>query len=512
MNSSPILSLRSATKTYGTITVLQNLDIDIHPNEIIGIAGENGAGKSTTLKMIAGIIAPTSGTMELFGKPYEPQRYTDAVRSGVSMVFQEQALIPNLAIYENVFLSLEASFLKARHLIDRTRMIAYVQRHLEALGLGHIDARRNTSDYEFHDRQMVEIAKAFVLADFFKIDHPIILLDEPTAAIGERETRILFDSIRRFRDRASFVLITHRLAEYIELCDRIYVFKDGQSVGQVSGEDISEANLHRMMVGRARDDEYYKEKRQQVINGSAKVTLSVADLRGQEVEGVSFDLRAGEILGLGGLVGCGKEQVAKAIAGYDPFPTGGEIKVHGEALPVNGRVSAAIARKVGFVPKERKTEGIIPFLPVDANISLASLPMVSKLSGFISRRKERDLARHYIEKLRIRCSGEGQLCQYLSGGNQQKVALAKWLARDVDILVLDNPTRGVDVGAKEEIYNLLRDLTEQGVSILLVSDDLLELIGMSNRIIVLRDGKVTFERTAPMHDKPSEQELVSHMV
>lgn len=508
----PIFRMRGAAKRFAGVTVIEGVDLDIYQNEIIGIAGENGAGKSTTLKMIAGIHQPSEGTMALFGKPYAPRRYTDAVRDGVSMVFQEQALVSNLRVYENFFLSHESKFKRAGGLVDSGRMIELSERHLRDLGLGHIDPRRVTGSYEFHDRQMIEIAKAFVLADFFQVEHPIVLLDEPTAAIGDKEVALLFDSIRRFRDRASFVLITHRLAEYVTLCDRLYVMKDGQLVAEMAKGDFATSRIHQAMVGRERDEEYYKEGTQREIVDDDPVVLSVERLSGGHVEDVSFELRQGEILGLGGLVGCGKEEVARAVVGFEPFPTGGSVRVKEKNLPVRGRGRTSIAANVGFVPKERKTEGMIPYLSVAANTSLAALSKVTALPGIISAGRETRLAREFINLLRIRTTGPRQLCQYLSGGNQQKVVMAKWLARGVDVLVLDNPTRGVDVGAKEEIYALMRELTGKGVSILLITDDLLELIGLSNRILIMRDGKMVAERPAPPEAKPTEQELVGFMV
>jgi ribose transport system ATP-binding protein len=507
----PIFSMRGGAKRFAGVTVIEGVDIDIFENEIIGIAGENGAGKSTTLKMIAGIHKPSEGQMTLFGRPYAPDRYTDAVRAGVSMVFQEQALVPNLRVYENFFLSHESKFSRGG-LVDSGRMIELAERHLRDLGLGHIDPRRVTGSYPFHDRQMIEIAKAFVLADFFEVAHPIVLLDEPTAAIGDKEVALLFDSIRRFRDRASFVLITHRLAEYVTLCDRLYVMKDGHLVSEMVKGDFEQPRIHQAMVGRARDEEYYKEGAQQRIGSETPVVLSAEGISGGNVRGVSFSLHRGEVLGLGGLVGCGKEDVARAVVGYEPFPTSGRVTVKGKPLPLRRRGKASIASDVGFVPKERKTEGIIPYLSVAANTSLASLKAVTWLPGFISSAKETRVARDYIGKLRVRTTGPRQLCQYLSGGNQQKVVMAKWLARGVDILVLDNPTRGVDVGAKEEIYALMRELAATGVAILLVTDDLLELIGLSNRILIMRDGVVVTERPAPPEAKPTEQELVGFMV
>ena len=508
----PILQMRGLTKRFAGVTVVEGVDIDIFPNEIVGIAGENGAGKSTTLKLAAGIYRPDEGKLTLSGEDYRPESYTDAVRAGISMVFQEQALVANLRVYENFFLSHESKFRKFGPIVDRARMIALAERHLKALGLSHIDPRRVTGSYAFHDRQMIEIAKAFVLAEYFEVAHPVVLLDEPTAAIGDAEVALLFDSIRRFRDRASFVLITHRLSEYITLCDRIYVMKDGRAVAEMGKDQFSQHRLHEAMVGRARDEEYYKENSQIAIKDGAPAVLSVEALGGEGVKGVSFDVRAGEILGIGGLVGCGKEEVARAVVGYEPFPAQGSVSVKGNALPARARGRAGIAANLGFVPKERKTEGIIPYLSVAANVSLAALPKVSGVPGIISSRKEWRLARDFIDRLRIRTTGPRQLCQFLSGGNQQKVVMAKWLAREVDLLVLDNPTRGVDVGAKEEIYVLMRELTAKGVAILLITDDLLELIGLSNRILIMRDGAVVAERPAPPTGKPTEQELVGFMV
>jgi ribose transport system ATP-binding protein len=508
----PIFQMRAAAKRFGGVTVIEDVDLDIFANEIVGIAGENGAGKSTTLKMIAGIYGPSEGSMALFGRAFAPARYTDAVRAGVSMVFQEQALVPNLRVYENFFLSHESRFSRAGGLVDAGRMIDLSERHLRKLGLGHIDPRKVTASYEFHDRQMIEIAKAFVLADFFEVEHPIVLLDEPTAAIGDKEVAVLFESIRRFRERASFVLITHRLSEYMTLCDRLYVMKDGRMVAEMAKGEFSTPRIHQAMVGRERDEEYYKEKRQRTVSDSDEIALSVDNLSGGHVKSVSFALRQGEILGIGGLVGCGKEEVARAVVGFEPFPTGGTVNIRGNRLPVRNRGKSCVAANVGFVPKERKVEGIIPYLSVAANMSLAALNKVTVLPGFISAVRESRLARDYIKLLHIRTTGPGQLCQYLSGGNQQKVVMAKWLAKSVNVLVLDNPTRGVDVGAKEEIYALMRDLTAKGVAILLVTDDLLELIGLSNRILIMRDGEVITERPAPPEAKPTEQELVSFMV
>ena len=356
-----------------------------------------------------------------------------------------------------------------------------------------------------------EIARAFILGEFFGIEQPVILLDEPTAAIGDKEVELLFEDVRRFTDHASFVLVTHRLSEYLDLCDRLYLLKDGRNVGEVQSEGTEESDLHKMMVGRVRDEKYYKEGRQTPPEDPFDIVLSVQDLNGAGLKNVTMALARGEILGVGGLIGSGKEDLVDAIVGSEPFATDGKVIVKGETLPVAGRLNKCIALGVGYVPKERKREGIIPFLSVATNITLVALDKCV-VFGVISPRRERKLAAAMIDKLQIKASSAHQLTNFLSGGNQQKVVIAKWLARQVDILILDNPTRGVDVGVKEEIYSLLRDLIDQGASVLLLSDDLLELIGLSNRILIMRGGEITSDTPAPPDDKPAEEELVKYML
>lgn len=505
----PLLSIKGLTKSYGDITILRGIDMQVGRNEIVGIAGENGAGKSTALKVLSGVVERTGGTMELYGQPYTPANYQEAVSRGVSMVFQEQALIGNLRIYENIYYGFEDRYRRFGALLDHGKMLRDARTNLERLGFGQVDASALTDDLPFHLRQMAEIARAFILAEIFGIAHPIILLDEPTAAIGEEEAHILFEAVRRLQEKASFVIVTHKLSEYIAICDRLYVLKDGELAGELSRDQMNEAEVHRLMVGRVRDQEFYHEDRQLLQVG--KPRLEVNGLNGRAIRNVSLRIGAGEVVGLGGLVGCGKEEVVRAIVGHNPFVQSGEVVLNGQTLPVKGRLRATHTLGLGYVPKERKTEGIVSYMSVAENVSLASLDRVSSIPGVISPKKEMSQARSFIQKLGIRTRGPSQSAVYLSGGNQQKLVLAKWLARDVSVLVLDNPTRGVDVGAKTEIYRTIRDLADSGVSVLLVTDDLLELIWLSNRIIVMRDGQITAELEAPAVAKPTEHDIVRYM-
>lgn len=506
----PVLRVDGISKSFGPIQVFSEITINVGRNEVVGLAGENGAGKSTILKAIAGVLTPNTGSMSLQGARYAPRSYSEAVESGVFMVFQEQALLPNMKVYENIFFTHEDRFRKTGLGMDVQRMKEQAQTKLKQLGLSHINAGSLTAELPFHERQMLEIGKAFILADIFGVEHPIILLDEPTAAIGENEVRLLFEAIARLRHMASFVIVTHKLSEYKELCDRIYILKDGALVGELDRSQIEEDRIHQLMVGRERNDEFYQEQRQRSEVGP--IRLSIQGLSGNGVRDLSFSIGQGEILGIGGLVGSGKEEVVRAIVGHEPFPLGGTVSKDKYMLPNKRRGPFANKVGIGYVPKERKSEGIVPLFSVAQNISLASLPLVSSFGKIISPRLEQQLASKFIKSLRIKTAGPDQEITRLSGGNQQKVVLARWLARNVDVLVLESPTRGVDVGAKEEIFSIIRDLTIRGVSILLVTDDLLELIGLSNRILVMREGRITVELPAPKGRKPTEQDVVKFMV
>jgi ribose transport system ATP-binding protein len=276
---------------------------------------------------------------------------------------------------------------------------------------------------------------------------------------------------------------------------------------------MNEERLHELMVGRVRSARYYREDRQRLAPEAAAPAVEVRDLSGRGVKDISFVLNRGEVLGIGGLLGCGKEDVGQAIAGAVPFPEGGEILVNGRALPVKRRIEAAMAAGLGYVPRERKVEGLVPYLPLRWNASLAMLTRLRRLGlPWIDRRRESEHVRNEMTRLRIKAADPMQLCVHLSGGNQQKVVLAKWLMRNPSVLVLQNPTRGIDVGTKEEIYGLIRDLSEAGVAILLISDDLPELIGVSSRVLLMREGRIVWECAAPADSKPAEDELIRHML
>ncbi|MFM0565258.1 sugar ABC transporter ATP-binding protein [Paraburkholderia sediminicola] len=509
------LIVDSVCKAYAGIPVLKSVSLHVEAGEILGIAGENGAGKSTTLKLLCGVVRPDSGTLTLHGKRYAPRGYDASVKAGISMVFQEQALVQNLAVYENIFLAHESAFKSAFGRIDRKGAIDAARKALVDLDLGHIDAKIRLGSLSFEDRQMVEIARAFALAALYQNESPIILLDEPSAAISEHGAESLFNRVNALRDRGSFVLVTHRLREYTEHCDRLYVLKDGENVAEVLKPEMTEQRLHELMVGRKRVASYYKEERQglQINDPLTEPILEVEGLSGDGVIDVSFSLRRGEVLGIGGLLGCGKEAIGRAIAGARPYPRHGSVRVAGRTLPDRNRGHASISAGVAYVPRERKTEGVVPYLSVRANMSLVALPKMRVFRlPLVPVAREKRVVRAEIERLRIKCASASQLCVHLSGGNQQKVVLARWLLANPNVLVMDNPTRGIDVGVKEQIYSLIRELANQGLAILIITDDLPELIGLSNRILVMREGRIVQERLADPDAKPTEDQLVAYMV
>lgn len=506
-----LLQVKDLSKSFPGVQALKKVNLTFSEGEIVGIAGENGAGKSTILKVLCGIYRPDGGEIFLKGKLYNPSNYYEAVTRGVSMVFQEQSLIPNLRVYENLFLSHEDRFMSRFKKIDRKKMINEAEKNLKFLKLDYIDPTKFITDYTFRERQMIEIARAFTFSSLFNIEMPLILLDEPTSGISDADRDILFNHIRELKNRASFIFISHRLYEYLALCDRVYIFKDGSNVGEVRPQQSTEKELHAMMVGRDRDLKYYKENLQKEDYDREDKVLEVVGLSGNGFRNITFSLAKHEILGIGGVLGCGKEELGRAVMGIDQYYSG-KIIVKGKNITSNS-LNKMINLGVGYVPKDRKIEGIIPFLSVRWNITLASLAKFCwGRFPILNIGKEKAAAEEYVKRLRIATPRLTTLCNYLSGGNQQKVVLAKWLSNEPDILVLDNLTRGIDVGVKEEIYFLVRQLVNEGHSMILITDDLLELIGLSNRIIIMKEGAITRERFAPPDQKPSEHELVSYMV
>jgi len=491
------------TMTFDTNTVLTDVSIRVSSGEIVGLIGENGAGKSTLMDIMCGVLTPTSGTVVVAGEQTDLASPVDAARRGVYRVFQEQSVIPRLPVFVNLCLGAEDHFATAGVFRKRAAR-AHARELLADLGL-HYDVDRPASDYSFGERQLLEIARAVSLSRIYRTSAPVILLDEPTAALSGAELELFFRLLTRLRDTGtSFLFVSHRLNELLEHSDRLYVMKDGRVVAEVPRE-TEEAELHRLMVGRERADDMYQKHRQ--TGPGERTRIRVDELASDGLRPTTFEVRAGEIVGLAGLLGSGKNQLAAALFGA--VPSTGSIEVDG--VPMSGREAARVAAGMGYIPLHRHAEGVSLGLSVESNINEVSLGRRSTIS-LRHRRGENALARDWSSRLRVRMRSLEQPVRTLSGGNQQKVVFAKWLSQGADILVADNPTRGVDAGAKEDIYAIIRDLTADGASVVLVSDDLPELIGLSDRILVMHDGEVVGEFASPPGSPAREEEVVALMV
>jgi ribose transport system ATP-binding protein len=500
-----MLTGRNISKSFVGIKALKDVSIEVRPHEVVGLIGENGAGKSTLMRILSGTYRPDSGEISLDGAPIALRNARDAASHGIGMVFQEQSLLLNLSVAENIYLGREDEFV--RHgLLDWRRLYAAARRQLDKVGLDVRPGTR-TSELSFAARQMVELAKALALEERSQ-RQLIILLDEPTSVLERADIERLFRRVRALKGRASFVFVSHRLHEVLELSDRVYVMKDGEVVAERAADRATVPELHQLMVGRGLHAEYYREARQKPPGDEV-----VLEASGLTVEGayhrLDFALHAGEILGIAGVIGSGREEVARTLVGFLP-QTSGVLRVQGREVCFR-TPAEAVACGIGYIPRERRVEGLVMFLSVAANITLARLGSVMR-HGIIDLRRERALAQDWIGRLNIRTPNSSTPCRNLSGGNQQKVVIARWLTAMSRILVLDHPTRGLDVGAKEEVYELIRNLSDEGVAIVLTSDTLEETIGLCHAVLVMRDGEMTARFEAPRGGKPDQIDIVRHMV
>ncbi|MBY3307946.1 sugar ABC transporter ATP-binding protein [Rhizobium laguerreae] len=500
-----MFSVNEISKSFAGVHALKNVSLEIRTNEVVGLIGENGAGKSTLMRILAGTHQPDSGTLKLDGQPLKLRNARDGAAQGIGMVFQEQSLLLNISVAENIYLGQESQFVRFG-IVDWKAMRAAAKRQLDKIGVA-IDVTARTSELTFAARQMVELAKALTLEE--AVSRPlVILLDEPTSVLSGSDIDVLFKRVRSLKSRASFVFVSHRLDEVLRISDRVYTMKDGQVVAEHLATDVTGPELHEIMVGRGLQSAYYKEDKQLPPKSEIVVDASRLAIAGA-FHDVDLQIHAGEIVGIAGVVGSGREEVTRTIGGFMPH-TGGTLKINGEAVHFR-TPEQAVRKSIGYVPRERRVEGLVMFLSIAENITLADLSSVMR-GGAINYRRERQLAADWIKRLRIKAPGPDIACRKLSGGNQQKVVLARWMTAGSRILILDHPTRGLDVGAKEEVYELVRDLSSQGVAILLISDTLEETIGLSHRVLVMRDGAVTAHFDAAPGNKPDQVDLVRAMV
>ncbi|MCF7548612.1 sugar ABC transporter ATP-binding protein [Pseudonocardia sp. WMMC193] len=486
--STPLLQLRHVTKRFGGHAALKDVSLTVHHHEVVGLIGENGAGKSTLLKLLAGNHGPDEGEILLAGEPVRLTDPTVAARHGIGVVHQEQSLVPNLRVAENLLLGREGDAVRGG-LVRRRRLEERAAAALRTVA-SQVDPAAVTSDLTFAERQMVEIARAVATGHGDR--PPLVVLDEPTSVLEQEDVGILHERITALRALGSVIFVSHRLDEVLRFSDRVYVLRDGEIVGERVAAAATEDELYRLMIGRESAGGFYDADRAGVVDRSGTPVLELADLhvRGA-VHGVSLTVHPGEILGLVGVAGSGREELARAVFGAVPVRSG-EIRLGGAAVRPRSP-AAAVRSGVAYVPAERRTEGMIAGASVAENITLVH-PRSATSTGISTAARRAAIARRWIERLAIRPPDPDTDIARLSGGNQQKAAIARWLQAGAPrLLVLDHPTRGLDIGAKEDLYRLFRELCAEGTAILLLADTLDEAIGLSHRIVSLRDGSVTGE-------------------
>ncbi|MDX3668985.1 sugar ABC transporter ATP-binding protein [Streptomyces europaeiscabiei] len=484
-----LLRIEGIRKTFPGVVALDGVDFALRRGEVHVLLGENGAGKSTLIKMLSGAYTPDAGRILAGGEEVRIHGAQDSERLGIATIYQEFNLVPDLTVAENIFLGRQP---RRFGMIDRKRMEAEAAELLERVGV-NVSPRARVRELGIARLQMVEIAKALSL------NARVLIMDEPTAVLTTEEVEKLFSIVRRLReDGVGVVFITHHLEEIAALGDRVTVIRDGKSVGQVPASTPQD-ELVRLMVGRSIEQQYPRQQGtadsdSDSDSDSGEALLVVEGLTRDGVfHDVSFEVRAGEVVGIAGLVGAGRTEVVRAVFGADPYDKGA-VRVDGARVPKDD-VNAAMTAGIGLVPEDRKGQGLLLDASVEENLGLVTLRGATR-GGFVDLRGQRENAARVAERLGVRMAGLYQHVRTLSGGNQQKVVIGKWLLADTRVLILDEPTRGIDVGAKVEIYELINELTAAGAAVLMISSDLPEVLGMSDRVLVMAQGRIAGELTS----------------
>ncbi|MEI7343450.1 ribose ABC transporter ATP-binding protein RbsA [Pectobacterium brasiliense] len=471
-----LLQLQGITKSFPGVKALSGAALNVYPGKVMALVGENGAGKSTMMKVLTGIYRKDAGSIHFLGKEVDFSGPKASQEAGIGIIHQELNLIPQLTIAENIFLGREFTNRFGR--IDWNKMYAEADKLLKRLNLRY-DSRRMVGDLSIGDQQMVEIAKVL------SFESKVIIMDEPTDALTDTETASLFSVIKELQSQGcGIVYISHRLKEIFEICDDITVFRDGQFIGERPVSDLEEDTLIEMMVGRKLEDQYPRSNK---VPG--EVRLKVQNLSGPGVDSVSFTVRKGEILGVAGLMGAGRTELMKILYGALPR-TGGNVTLDGRDV-VTRKPQDGLANGIVYISEDRKRDGLVLGMSVKENMSLTALRYFSHAGGRLKHAEEQLTVADFIRLFNVKTPSMEQPIGLLSGGNQQKVAIARGLMTRPNVLILDEPTRGVDVGAKKEIYQLINQFKEEGLSIILVSSEMPEVLGMSDRIIVMHEGRLS---------------------
>ena len=488
----PVLIMQNITKKFPGVVAANDVSLDVRKGEILALMGENGAGKSTLMKILSGVIQKDSGKIFFNGEEVVIENPIHAQKLGISIIHQELNLLPNLSIYENIFIGLEKR--KARVFLDRRTSQKMAEEILDKIGM-KVNVNTLVKDLSVAQRQMVEICKGL------SMNPKLMIMDEPTSSLTEIETEILKKLIIKLKDQGvSIIYISHRIEEVIELSDRAIVLRDGIVAGTLDKKDITHDNLIKLMVGRVISDFFPRTENKIGEEVLRAENISTKDL----LKNVSFSVRRGEILGFAGLIGAGRTELIRTVIGLDKKSSGSVYK-NGNLISIK-HSKDALKHNITYTPEDRKLEGLVLHLTIRENITLSILERISKLS-FINSVSDRSISKKYMDDMRIVATGIEQKAGTLSGGNQQKVVISKSLATNPDVLILDEPTRGVDVGAKKEIHSIINNLASQGMAVILISSELPEIIGMSDRIIIMHQGEVKGE----LLREEATQEKILHM-
>ena len=494
-----VLRIENVSKRFGSTIALDNVTIEARDGEILGLIGENGSGKSTVTSIYAGMQHADSGKMFLNGEKWNPASMNDALKKGVGMIVQENGTVPGISVAENIYLG-EIDKYKKGLLIDRKALMRDGQKALDDIGADHIRAEMPAGMLDFQDRKLVEIAK--VMAN----DPQILVVDETTTALSQKGRDIIYSIMTRMKQEGKTVIfISHDLDEIMNVCDRLTVLRDGKIIRTFEKNEFEENAIKTSMIGRELQGNYYRDDYDDEPAGETVLKAEHLNLGNQLVD-FSFELHKGEILGVGGLSHCGIHTLGKVLFGAME-PESGTFTVNGR--PVRS-ISDAMKKQVGYVAKDRDTESLSLEASIRDNIAIAGLDKFGINNMIILPSRERKYVNRQVEALSIKCSGANQYVSALSGGNKQKVAFGKWLARESEILILDCPTRGVDIGVKQAMYQLMYKMRQEGKSILLISEEMAELIGMSDRLLVMKDGRLA--RELKRSRELSEADVIQYMI
>lgn len=497
----PLLQVRGLCKEFGPTIALDQVDLDIYPGQITGLIGENGSGKSTLSSIVAGMQQPTRGDMFFRGQPHQPATMIEAGHSGIGMIVQEQGYVPGITIAQNIFLGEEALFRK-RGIIRRARMVAAAREALAKIGAADIDPSCYIDELDLQDRKLIEIAR------IMRGDPDVLVVDETTTALSQNGRQLLYGIMDRMRDEGKAVIfISHDLDELIQVCDSMVVLRDGRKIAVLGKDEFSADTIKRLMVGRELNNSYYREDFE--LNPPTPPVLDVRNITTGSglLMNFSMQVHQGEILGIGGLSHCGMHELGKALFGEEKLLLGKVIHLPSGEEIISAR--GAMKLGLGYVSKDRDKEALVLSASIKDNIISGGLDRV-KVGPFIPTGRVARYVNKQVENLSIRCASIDQQVQFLSGGNKQKVVFGKWIGRGCDILILDCPTRGVDVGVKAAMYQLIAQMKHEGKTIVMISEELPELIGMCDRIIILKNGSLSkqFERSRDL----SEVDIIQSMI